>query len=241
MTDVCSNAKAAGTTIYAVFVDLNGTQGNSTVLQNCATDRQVFRSDGGEPDHFDLQSDRTADHQSARVAVIRWLRTIGMLELLLAAGRGFGQQILMLLDLVHRGIIRFLAVAKRGRSLAVSRGASIGDARGAPLQRHGRAAGGGRYHHRAIADFGARCIERDNVGGAECLAEHEGVALVDYGDVGDHRISDIEGGNRFGENHQAHLIQRHRDCGVARMDDTMRMDDAVRLGGAGHQKGRSRA
>ncbi|HTQ14420.1 MAG TPA: pilus assembly protein TadG-related protein [Rhizomicrobium sp.] len=38
MTLVCQKAKTAGFTIYAVFVDLNGTQGNSTVLQNCATD-----------------------------------------------------------------------------------------------------------------------------------------------------------------------------------------------------------
>ena len=39
---VCTNAKAAGITIYAVFVDLNGTQGNSTVLQNCATDSSKY-------------------------------------------------------------------------------------------------------------------------------------------------------------------------------------------------------
>jgi Flp pilus assembly protein TadG len=38
MSLVCSNAKAAGITIYAVYVDLNGTQGNSSVLQSCATD-----------------------------------------------------------------------------------------------------------------------------------------------------------------------------------------------------------
>jgi Flp pilus assembly protein TadG len=38
MTTVCNNVKAAGITVYTVFVDLNGTQGNSTVLQNCATD-----------------------------------------------------------------------------------------------------------------------------------------------------------------------------------------------------------
>jgi Flp pilus assembly protein TadG len=38
MALACTNAKAAGFVIYAVFVDLNGTQGNSTVLQNCATD-----------------------------------------------------------------------------------------------------------------------------------------------------------------------------------------------------------
>jgi hypothetical protein len=42
MNLVCSNAKAAGITIYAVFVDLNGTQGNSTVLQNCATDSSKY-------------------------------------------------------------------------------------------------------------------------------------------------------------------------------------------------------
>ena len=38
MAAACTNAKAAGLVIYTVFVDLNGTQGNSTVLQNCATD-----------------------------------------------------------------------------------------------------------------------------------------------------------------------------------------------------------
>jgi Flp pilus assembly protein TadG len=38
MAMVCANAKADGIVIYAVFVDINGAQGNSTVLQNCATD-----------------------------------------------------------------------------------------------------------------------------------------------------------------------------------------------------------
>ncbi len=38
MAATCVNAKAAGITIYTVFVDINGTQGNSSVLQNCATD-----------------------------------------------------------------------------------------------------------------------------------------------------------------------------------------------------------
>jgi Flp pilus assembly protein TadG len=42
MATLCTNAKAAGYTIYAVFVDLNGTQGNSTVLQNCATDADHY-------------------------------------------------------------------------------------------------------------------------------------------------------------------------------------------------------
>jgi Flp pilus assembly protein TadG len=42
MNLVCSNAKAAGITIYTVFVDLNGTQGNSTVLQNCASDASKY-------------------------------------------------------------------------------------------------------------------------------------------------------------------------------------------------------
>jgi Flp pilus assembly protein TadG len=42
MNKVCAAAKAAGFTIYAVFVDLNGTQGNSTVLQNCATDASHY-------------------------------------------------------------------------------------------------------------------------------------------------------------------------------------------------------
>lgn len=42
MALACSNAKADGIIIYAVFVDLNGTQGNSTVLQNCATDSSHY-------------------------------------------------------------------------------------------------------------------------------------------------------------------------------------------------------
>jgi hypothetical protein len=42
MNLVCSNAKAAGITIYTVFVDLNGTLGNSTVLQNCASDSSKY-------------------------------------------------------------------------------------------------------------------------------------------------------------------------------------------------------
>ena len=38
----CTNAKAAGIVIYTIFVDLGGTQGNSTVLQNCATDSSKY-------------------------------------------------------------------------------------------------------------------------------------------------------------------------------------------------------
>jgi len=42
MSKACTNAKAFGFTIYTVFVDLNGTQGNSTVLQNCASDSSKY-------------------------------------------------------------------------------------------------------------------------------------------------------------------------------------------------------
>jgi len=42
MSAVCTNAKADGIVIYAVFVDIGGTQGNSTVLQNCATDSTKY-------------------------------------------------------------------------------------------------------------------------------------------------------------------------------------------------------
>lgn len=42
MSKVCTNAKAGGVTIYAVFVDIGGTQGNSSVLQNCATDSNHY-------------------------------------------------------------------------------------------------------------------------------------------------------------------------------------------------------
>jgi hypothetical protein len=42
MAAACTNVKAAGYIVYTVFVDLNGTQGNSTVLQNCATDSTKY-------------------------------------------------------------------------------------------------------------------------------------------------------------------------------------------------------
>jgi hypothetical protein len=42
MTQVCNNVKADNITIYTIFVDLNGTQGNSTVLQNCASDSSKY-------------------------------------------------------------------------------------------------------------------------------------------------------------------------------------------------------
>jgi Flp pilus assembly protein TadG len=42
MAAACTNLKNAGVTVYTVFVDLNGTQGNSTVLQNCATDPSKY-------------------------------------------------------------------------------------------------------------------------------------------------------------------------------------------------------
>jgi hypothetical protein len=42
MSTTCTHAKAAGIVIYSIFVDLNGTQGNSTVLQNCATDTSKY-------------------------------------------------------------------------------------------------------------------------------------------------------------------------------------------------------
>ena len=42
MALVCTNAKAAGITIYAVYVDINGAQGNSSVLQSCASDASKY-------------------------------------------------------------------------------------------------------------------------------------------------------------------------------------------------------
>jgi len=42
MAAACTNVKAAHIIVYAVFVDLNGTQGNSTVLQNCASDSSKY-------------------------------------------------------------------------------------------------------------------------------------------------------------------------------------------------------
>lgn len=37
MALACSSAKAAGITIYTIFLDIGGTSGNSSVLQNCAS------------------------------------------------------------------------------------------------------------------------------------------------------------------------------------------------------------
>lgn len=42
MSAVCTNAKADHIIIYAVFVDIGGTQGNSQVLQDCATDTSKY-------------------------------------------------------------------------------------------------------------------------------------------------------------------------------------------------------
>jgi hypothetical protein len=42
MAAVCTNAKADNIIIYAVFVDIGGAQGNSSVLQNCATDASKY-------------------------------------------------------------------------------------------------------------------------------------------------------------------------------------------------------
>jgi len=42
MNAVCTNAKADGIIVYALFVDIGGTQGNSTVLQNCASDSSKY-------------------------------------------------------------------------------------------------------------------------------------------------------------------------------------------------------
>jgi Flp pilus assembly protein TadG len=42
MALVCANAKAAGLVVYAVYVDINGAQGNSSVLQSCASDASKY-------------------------------------------------------------------------------------------------------------------------------------------------------------------------------------------------------
>ncbi len=39
---VCTNIKNNNTTVYAVYVDLNGAQGNSAALQSCATDPSKY-------------------------------------------------------------------------------------------------------------------------------------------------------------------------------------------------------
>ena len=38
----CSNAKAAGITVYTIFVDLNGTSGSSSTLESCASDSTKY-------------------------------------------------------------------------------------------------------------------------------------------------------------------------------------------------------
>jgi hypothetical protein len=42
MALACTNARNQGFIVYTLFVDLNGTQGNSTVLQNCASDSSKY-------------------------------------------------------------------------------------------------------------------------------------------------------------------------------------------------------
>ncbi len=42
MAIACTNLKAAGMVVYTVFVDLNGTQGNSAVLKSCASDPSKY-------------------------------------------------------------------------------------------------------------------------------------------------------------------------------------------------------
>ncbi len=42
MSAVCTNAKADNIVIFSVFVDIGGTQGNSSVLQNCASDASKY-------------------------------------------------------------------------------------------------------------------------------------------------------------------------------------------------------
>ena len=42
MALACTNAKAAGIIIYTIFLDIGGASGNSTVLQNCATDSSKY-------------------------------------------------------------------------------------------------------------------------------------------------------------------------------------------------------
>jgi len=42
MALACTNAKAAGITIYTIFLDIGGASGNSTVLQNCASSASKY-------------------------------------------------------------------------------------------------------------------------------------------------------------------------------------------------------
>ena len=64
----CNNIKAAGITIYTVLV----MSGNSTLLKNCATDReQVLRADQREPDRHDVRRDRHEPFATAPLALTR--------------------------------------------------------------------------------------------------------------------------------------------------------------------------
>jgi hypothetical protein len=42
MSAACTNAKSQGFVIYTIFLDLNGTQGSSDTLQDCATDTSKY-------------------------------------------------------------------------------------------------------------------------------------------------------------------------------------------------------
>ena len=64
----CTNAKAAGITVYTVQVNTGGDP-TSTLLKNCATTQQVLPADLGEPDGRHLPADRHRALQSAHRAV----------------------------------------------------------------------------------------------------------------------------------------------------------------------------
>jgi hypothetical protein len=42
MSAICTAVKRTGTIVYSVFVHFDGSSGNSTVMQNCATDTSKF-------------------------------------------------------------------------------------------------------------------------------------------------------------------------------------------------------
>lgn len=60
MAQVCANAKADNVVIYAVYVDINGAQGNSSVLQSCATDSSKY---------YDLTSSSQIESAFADIAL----------------------------------------------------------------------------------------------------------------------------------------------------------------------------
>src|SRR5665213_1274997 len=122
------------------------------------------------------------------------------------------------LSLPRRGLVRriamggelrgdllegILAVTRLRRRLAMACGAAIGDTLGAAIEHQSGIgiAGCGQHRHRGIENLLAVAIQGDDVGAAEALADHKGVAGINHVDIGDGEIAHIDGGNRRFETH----------------------------------------